>query len=88
MTACTRRLSAGPVEMPSFLKICCPCVLTVTPVGSVGRTTFRVTNVADPSAWSALDRPDVLVSVAGADLVVDCPVDDRAVRLAGRPSVR
>jgi hypothetical protein len=60
--------------------------LTVTPVG-IGdgrgaRTTFRVTNVADPTGWSS-PVDDVHLRPVGGDVEVVLPVRGEAVHLHG-----
>ncbi len=63
--------------------------LTVTPVGveidGRQRTTFRVTNIGDPTRWTA-DGPvaaDVQLRTVGADIEIEMPVRSEAVLLRG-----
>ena len=63
--------------------------LKVTPVAAAGagaRTTFRVSNVADPDAWTASGpvADAVRLRTVGADLEVELPVRGEAVLLRGR----
>jgi hypothetical protein len=60
--------------------------LTVTPVGigrARARTTFRVTNVADPAKWAVAGpvAGEVELRVSGADLEVDAPVRNEPLLL-------
>jgi hypothetical protein len=62
--------------------------LTVTPVGieteHQNRTRFRVTNIGDPTRWSAGGPAgDVQLRAAGAALEVEMPVRGDAVHLRG-----
>jgi hypothetical protein len=63
--------------------------LTVTPVGvqteANNRTSFRVTNIGDPTRWTAAGpvAADVQLRTDGSDLEVEMPVRDEAVLLRG-----
>ena len=60
--------------------------MTPVAIGDAGgRTSFRVTNVADPAAWTVAGpvADAVQLRAAGDDLEVEVPVRDEAVLLRG-----
>ena len=67
--------------------------LTITPI-AIGndprtRSMFRVTNIADPTSWTARGplAPNTYLRATGPDLHIDAPVRGEAVLLSG-PTTR